>query len=136
MKTERPDRRASATDESRNGQGHHHTLAISNALVRLISQRAGRGPTRVRTTLTPELAVVTIRDWLTTAEKNLLQHGHRALVLSGRAALSDGMREEACAAVEEITGSPVVAYLSTHDPEPDIAVAVFLFESPRRLRGA
>ena len=103
--------------------------AVSRALIRILRNRTGRGPTRVRTDLSPDLAIVTLEDWLTTAERTLVSEGHRALVAQFRTALHDGMRAEAVAAVEEITGREVAAYLSAHEP-PDMAIIAFHLSPP------
>ena len=128
MSTDNP---ATRIDQSHNGDGTGQaTVAISNAIVRLLRGRAGRGPTKAKTTITPELAIVTLSDGLTTAEKTLLHDGHAALVLNGRTALHQAIRHEAIAVVEEATGREVAAYLTDHDLEPNVAVVVFIFAPP------
>ena len=120
-----------------NGDGRGPpALAISNAVVHLLRHQAGRGPTQAKTTLTHEFAVVTLRDWLTTAESTLVQSGRAELVLSARAALSENMRREAIASVEQITGREVLAFLSDHEPQSNVAVFAFVYASPATLRAA
>ena len=114
----------------------HTARDIGNAIVSLLSRRAGRGPTRAKTTLTAELALVAISDWLTTAEKTLMSNGHEEIVLNGRAALGEDIRSEATTAVEEITGRRIVAYFTGHDPAANAAVVVFIFDRPTTLRAA
>ena len=131
MSTDSPATNRVRIDHSHNGDGPGQaTVAISNAIVRLLSQHAGRGPTQAKTTITPELAIVTLSDGLTTAEKTLLRDGHAALVLHGRAALHQALRREAIAVVEGATGREVAAYLTDHDLEPNVAVVVFVFAPP------
>ena len=77
---------------------------MSQAVVRVLRQRTGRGPTRARTDISSDLAIVTLEDSLTPAERTLVSEGDRALVSQFRTALHDGMRAEAVTAVEEITG--------------------------------
>jgi uncharacterized protein YbcI len=128
MSTDSPITNAARIDQRHDGDGTGQaTVAISNAIVHLLSQRAGRGPTQAKTTITPELAIVTLGDALTTAEKTLLRDGHAAHVLRGRTALHHGVRREAIAAVEEATGREVAAYLTDHHLEPNVAVVVFVF---------
>lgn len=131
MSTDNPVTNTARIDQSHNGNGTGQaTVAISNAIVRLLCQRAGRGPTQAKTTITPELAIVMLTDGLTTAEKTLLRDGHAALVIHGRAALHQAMRREAIAVVEEATGREVAAYLTDHDLEPNVAVVAFIFAPP------
>jgi uncharacterized protein YbcI len=87
--------------------------------------RTGRGPTKARTYLSPDLAIVTLGDWLTPSEETLLSDGRRALARQLRTALHDGMRAEAVAAVERVTGRQVAAYLTAHQHDPDLAILAF-----------
>lgn len=117
-----------ATDSALNGFSQGPAAdAVSRALVRLLRKRAGRGPTKVRTDISPELAIVTLEDSLTAAERTLVSEGDRALVTRFRSALHDGMRADAVTAVEEITGRQVVAYLTAHEHDPDRTVIAFHF---------
>ena len=81
--------------------------AISNAVVGLMHDYTGRGPTRVRTTISPDMLVVTLRDSLTKAERTLVQHGYEAQVLTQRGVMHDTMREDMTTAVEALTGRKV-----------------------------
>lgn len=101
--------------------------AVSRALIRVLRERTGRGPTKVRTDIASDLAIVTVEDSLTPAERTLISDGDRALVAQFRTALHDGMRAEAVAVVEEITGRQVAAYLSAQEPDHDRAVIAFHF---------
>ena len=80
----------------------------------------------MRTDISSDIAIVTLEDSLTPAERTLVSEGRRALVTQFRSALNDGMRAEAVAAVEEVTGRQVAAYLTAHEP-PDMAVIAFHF---------
>lgn len=53
-----------------------------------------------------------------------------------RTALHDGIQAQATAAVEEITGRPVVAYLTAQQQEPDLAIIAFVFASPTAPSGS
>ena len=59
------------------------------------------------------------------AEKTLAAEGHSALAAQVRTALHDGMRSEAVAAIEAITGKRVSAYLTEHRDDRDLAVIAF-----------
>ena len=109
--------------------------AITDAVVRLMRARTGKGPTNAQTNLGGDLAIVTLGDCLTTTERTLLYDGSRDLVFDMRTALLDGMRGDAVAAVEGITGRRVTAYLTAHDPEPDVATIAFHFGPRAGPRG-
>src|SRR5215212_10662270 len=88
------------------------SAAISNAVVGLLHDYTGRGPTHARTTIGPDTIVVTLRDSLTKAERTLAQHGQALEVLAMRRAFQNTMRDDLIAAVEKLTGRSVEAFLS------------------------
>jgi uncharacterized protein YbcI len=102
------------------------SAAISNAVVGLLHEYTGRGPTHARTTIGPETIVVTLRDCLTKAERTLADRGQQLAVLAMRRAFQDTMREELVEAVERLTGRTVEAFLSDNLHDPDVAVEIFL----------
>ena len=102
------------------------TAAISNAVVGLLREFTGRGPTQARTTIGSDTIVVTLRDSLTKAERTLAQRGQSLEVLAMRRAFQDTMREDLVAAVERLTQRTVEAFLSDNLYEPDVAVEIFL----------
>ncbi|MGI9100669.1 MAG: DUF2294 domain-containing protein [Solirubrobacteraceae bacterium] len=102
------------------------SAAISNAVVGLLHDYTGRGPTKVRTTIGPDTIVVTLRDSLTKAERTLAGRGQALEVLAMRRAFQDTMREDLIAAVEALTARSVEAFLSDNLHDPDVAVEIFL----------
>lgn len=100
--------------------------AISNAVVGLLHDYTGRGPTRARTTIGNDTIVVTLRDSLTKAERTLARGGQALEVLAMRRAFQETMREDLIAIVETLTGRTVEAFLSDNLHDPDVAVEVFL----------
>lgn len=109
--------------------------AISTGVVRLLRKHTGRGPTKAKTTLSDDLAVVTLADCLTTAEKQLASNGHRDLVIRARTELQRGMRADAIALVEQLTQREVTAYLTDQQIDPDHGVIVFML-GPSVLQSA
>lgn len=104
------------------------SAAISNAVVGLLHDYTGRGPTHARTTIGSETIVVTLRDSLTKAERTLASHGQALEVLAMRRAFQSTMRDDLVAAVERLTGRQVEAFLSDNLFEPDVAVEIFLMK--------
>jgi uncharacterized protein YbcI len=102
------------------------SAAISNAVVGLLHDYTGRGPTHARTTIGPDTIVVTLRNSLTKAERTLAGCGQAVEVLAMRRAFQNTMRDELVAAVERLTGRAVEAFLSDNLYDPDVAVEVFL----------
>jgi uncharacterized protein YbcI len=104
--------------------------SISQAMVGLLRARTGRGASKARTALSSELAIVTLGDYLTQAERTLAGEGQGKVAIQVRTALLDGMRAEAVAAVEALTGRQVAAYLTAHEHDPDLAIIAFHFGPP------
>jgi uncharacterized protein YbcI len=108
--------------------------AISNMVVRLMSQSTGRGPTKARTYLNDDVVTVILQDTLTKAERTLVANDHRQLVLRTRLVLQDAMRVDLIAGVQEILGREVVAFLGANNVDPDVAVVTFLFAPAAEMR--
>jgi uncharacterized protein YbcI len=102
--------------------------AISNMMVQLLHTYTGRGPTRARTTIGDQVVVCVLADTLTKSESKLVAAGEEQLVLDQRSAFQRLMRDDAVAAVEQITGRGVAAFMSNNNIEPDLAVETFVLE--------
>ena len=100
--------------------------AIANAVVGLLHEYTGRGPTKARATVGGDTIVVTLRDSLTKAEKTLAAHGQAVEVLAMRRAFQNTMRDDMVGVVEKLTGRSVEAFLSDNLHDPDVAVEIFL----------
>ena len=100
--------------------------AISNLIVRTMSEHTGRGPTKARTHISDDVVTVMLRDTLTKAERSLVSDGRVELVLEMRKAFQATMRENLIGGVEEILGRQVIAFFSDNNIDPDTAADVFL----------
>ena len=101
-------------------------LAISNLIVRLLSDYTGRGPTRARTHFNDNLVTVVVQDLLTRGERSLIRDGKEDLVLETRRAYQQTMGADLTAGIEEITGRQVIAFLSANHLDPDVAIESFM----------
>lgn len=72
-----------------------------------------------------------LRDTLTKGERSLVRDGLADMVLATRKAYQGTMRADLVAAVEEITGRTVSAFLSDNHIDPDLAVEMFVMEHQR-----
>jgi uncharacterized protein YbcI len=108
--------------------------AISNAVVRAISETTGRGPTKARTTIGQDSIFVVVRDGLTKGERTLVDAGESSTVLRVREAwqrvMHVGLNEE----IEQLTGRRVIGFMSTNHVEPDLGVEIFILE-PAEIDG-
>jgi uncharacterized protein YbcI len=118
----------SGTEHKPAGEGSQNA-AIANAVVHLINEYTGRGPTRARTHCSEDLITVVLRDTLTKGERSLVRDGLADLVLATRKAYQDTMREDLVSEVERITGRTVDAFMSDNHIDPDIAIETFVLEA-------
>lgn len=111
------------------------SAAISTAVVHMLSERTGRGPTKAKTTLGSNGVFVVLEDTLTRGERTLVDAGERAAVLNIRSRWQHVMRVEMSAKVAELTGRKVVGFMSDNHIDPDLAVEVFVLESEAEAEG-
>ena len=104
--------------------------AISNAMVRLIREHVGRGPTKARTIHSGKVVLCVLEETMTKAERTLVSAGEDDFVLRMRFALQNAMRQDLTAAVEGLTRRKVVAFMSASHVEPDLAAEVFVLDEP------
>ena len=107
-----------------------HGLAISNLIVRLLSEYTGRGPTQARTHFNDNLVTIVVQDLLTKGERSLIRDGKSELVLDTRRAYQFTMRKDLTEGVEKITGRRVIAFLSANHLDPDLAIESFMLAPP------
>jgi uncharacterized protein YbcI len=100
--------------------------AISNLIVRLLSDYTRRGPTRARTHFNENLITIVVQDLLTKGERSLIRDGKQELVLETRRAYQQTMGEDLTSGIEEITGRQVIAFLSANHLDPDLAIESFM----------
>src|SRR3954451_22074975 len=85
---------------------------ISNAVVRLVREHFGKGPTQAKTLLHEDAVVTILRGGFTHAEKTLYQAGRADVVEEGRRAMQSVFERQMRAEIERLTGRRVVAFLS------------------------
>ncbi|MDX6699505.1 MAG: hypothetical protein QOE65_2902 [Solirubrobacteraceae bacterium] len=100
--------------------------AISDTVVHTLTQVTGRGPTHAKTTLGDDSVFVVLQDTLTVGERSLVEAGEERAVLDLRRRWQDVMRIEVSRQVEELTGRPVVGFMSDNQIDPDLGVEVFV----------
>jgi len=105
---------------------------ISDAVVRLLRDYTGRGPTRSRTTINNDSVVVLVGDTLTRGERRLVEDGKAERVLQLRHDFQLTMRDDLVEAVEGATERKVIAFMSQNHIDPDLAVEVFVLEPEDR----
>jgi uncharacterized protein YbcI len=102
--------------------------AISNAVVRVLAEYTGRGPTGARTVINGDWVFVTVSDALTKGERRLADTGREQFVLDTRKAFQGAMREELTDVVQALTGRRVIAFMSDNHLDPDVGLEAMLLE--------
>ncbi len=108
------------------GLGGATSAAISTAVVQLMHDYTGRGPTQARTSIRDDIVVVLLGDTLLRAERNLARDGKADLVLTMRQQVQRVMRDDLVAIIEQHTGRTVVAFMSDNHLDPDMAAELFV----------
>jgi uncharacterized protein YbcI len=101
---------------------------ISTGLVQLHSRYYGKGPTKAKTHMVDDAVVSILRGGFTTVERTLLETGQVESVYQMRRSFQQAMETEFCKIVEEATGRKVIAYMSSINVDPDLAVELFVLE--------
>jgi uncharacterized protein YbcI len=101
---------------------------ISNAIVALMADYTGRGPSQSQTYVHQNLIVCILHDGLTKGERSLVADGKEDAVLQMRHTYQGTMRSELITVVERLTGRKVAAFMSDNHVNPDVAVETFVLE--------
>jgi uncharacterized protein YbcI len=100
--------------------------AITREMVRLKSRHYGRGATEGKTYQCDEFVFCVLKGGLTTAERDLLEHGDIHLVRTLRSRFQENHQAAFEGAVERITGRSVLTYQSQVLFDPDYTVEMFV----------
>jgi uncharacterized protein YbcI len=102
--------------------------AISNAIVGLLREHYGRGPTRAKTYVLDDLVVCVMRDGFTAIEQTMMEGGQQSRVVELRQDFQVLMERSYKEQVERLTGCKVIAFLSQAHVEPDLTIEMFLMD--------
>jgi uncharacterized protein YbcI len=102
--------------------------ALANELGKLLADFTGRGATRSRVYVMPDLVVGVFEDGATRAEQNLVSAGKADLVRQQRDALQRAVGPQLIAAVERLTHRTVRVFLSGSDEFGGSSVEAFILE--------
>lgn len=106
-------------------EGRALTGAISAAVVALYGEFSGHDRTTATTYLNDNIVVCVLQNILTTSESRLVRFGGSQEVIDGRIAFQADTQDEFTAAVEDLTGRRVVAFLSANQTTPGCACELF-----------
>lgn len=110
--------------------GGELNAAITREIVKIHTAAIGRGPKKSYAFHNGDMLVTVLLKVLTRAEQTLIAHGEADSVRDARRLAQRAMTEEMVAAVERLTGRRVVAFMADNHLEPDMAIEVFMLDSP------
>jgi uncharacterized protein YbcI len=102
--------------------------AITRALVQIKSQHYGKGATEAKAYQCDDFLFCVLKGGMTTAERNLLEHGDAELVRHVRLRFQHNNSAAFKDAVERITGRRVLTYESQVLFEPDYTIEIFVLD--------
>ena len=102
--------------------------ALSNAVVHIVREYTGRGPTQARASIRDNVVIVVMQETLLKAERSLIEDDKASLVVEMRRSFQQTMRVDLSAAVERLTERKVIAFMSDSHLQPDYSVEVFVLE--------
>ena len=120
-----PGARASQDAGRRHGP---QRMAVGNAVVRLLTESYGRGPTRTRTYFAGRHVLCALEEPLTTVERTLAEGGRRDLVRRMRRRFVALEADRFRAAVEPLVGTRVLACEAQVVFDPDVLFLVFALD--------
>ena len=104
--------------------------ALSNALVALMKEHYGKGPTAAKSFINDEYVFTVLEGGLTRNEETLLAAGRAETVRDYRLSFQQVIREEMCGVVERVTGRRVLDYHSQIVFEPPRSFEIFVLDAP------
>lgn len=110
--------------------GGELNAALTREVVRILTASLGRGPKKSFTLHSGNVVITILQEVMTRAEQSLASNGEGDAVLSMRRLAQRTMANELKDAVEALTGRRVVAFMSDNHLDPDMAVEVFVLDSP------
>jgi uncharacterized protein YbcI len=111
--------------------------AISTSIVGILREHYGRGPMQAKTYARDDLIVVVMRGCgFTALEQTLVDNGDPDRVVDMRHEFQSMMAKRYTDTIEELTGRPVLAFLSQAHVEPDITMEIFFLDASLEGFGA
>ena len=104
--------------------------AISNAIVALMKEYYGKGPTAAKTYLNDEYVFTVLEGGLTRNEETMIQAGEQDFVRLYRLKYQQVVRHQLTTVVQDITGRKVLDYHSQIVFDPPRGFEMFVLDGP------
>jgi len=111
-------------------------LAVTDAMVALHERYHHRAPVTAKTMLLGgDLLACVLGGVYTDVEKTMIELQHTTIVQETRSAFQNAMQHKFIAAVEDLSGRTVLAFISNHHVGPDMEIELFMLgpESPETV---
>lgn len=102
--------------------------ALANAMVGLLKDYYGRGPTGAKAYLVDDYVFIVLENGLTRNEETLVAAGKEELVRTYRLSFQEAVRDRAILAVQDLTKRRVLDYHSQIVFTPPRAFEIFVLE--------
>ena len=115
----------SATNTPLNGDAL--LVAVTEAMVALHQRHHHRAPATAKTLLLgSDLLACVLGGVYTDVEKTMIELQHSTIVQETRSAFQAAMEHKFIAAVEQLSGRDVLAFISNHSVGPDMEIELFM----------
>ena len=103
--------------------------AVTDAMIALHERYHHRAPVSAKTMLLDgDLLACVLAGVYTPVEQTMIELQRSAVVHETRSAFQDAMKHKFIAAVERLSGRPVLEFFSSHHVGPDIEIVLFMLE--------
>jgi uncharacterized protein YbcI len=111
-------------------------VAVTDAMVGLHERYHHRAPVTAKTLLLGgDLLACVLGGVYTEVEKTMIELQHMTMVQETRSVFQTAMQHKFIAAVEDLSGRDVLAFISNHHVGPDIEIELFMLR-PEAAAGA
>jgi uncharacterized protein YbcI len=104
------------------------TKEISRGAVQIAKEHIGRGPNKVRVTITEDAVLIRYEESLSPAERKLVADGDPDFVRLMRRRFQDAVRPDIVQLVERTLGRTARTFLSDHDVVHDVGIELILLD--------
>jgi len=114
--------------------GDELLVAVTEAMVELHRRYHHRAPVTAKTLmLGGDLLACVLGGVYTTVEQTMIELQQSTVVQETRSAFQDAMQHKFIAAVEELSGREVLAFISNHHVGPDVEIELFMLKALERV---
>lgn len=111
-------------------KGEALNAALTNSLVGIQTAHLDLGPAKALAFCRGNVVVAVMHDVLNKAERLLAENGNHSQISESRRLFRQTMEGDFRAAVEQLTGRKVVAFMGDTQLKPDVSAEIFVLDTP------